>query len=146
MFLGKQPVSLPELAQLYIGLSERLTVTSSAREKALSRLSSRVARVSREWHETIEHGVVAWKYGGWFLVGIGRSKDVEHGDASYNGGGGQAAGHGGDLHGDGLHEGGLHAGGLHGGRLHGARRWVRPEVDAMATGCELAGHGTQAQQ
>lgn len=63
----------------------------------------------------------------WFLVGIGRSKDVEHGDASYNGGGGQAAGHGSDLHGDGLHEGGLHAGGLHGGRLHGGgseQRWM----------------------
>jgi len=64
----------------------------------------------------------------WFLVGIGRSEDVEHGDVLYNGGGGQAAGHDGDLHGDGLHEGGLHAGGLHGGRLHGGGS----EVDAMA--------------
>lgn len=64
---------------------------------------------------------------GWFLVGIGRSEDVEHGNVSYNGGGGQAAGHGSDLHGDGLHEGGLHGGGLHGGRLHGGgseQRWM----------------------
>lgn len=64
---------------------------------------------------------------GWFLVGIGRSEDVEHGDVSYNGGGGQAAGHGSDLHGDGLHEGGLHGSGLHGGRLHGGgsdQRWM----------------------
>lgn len=71
---------------------------------------------------------------GWFLVEIGRSKDVEHGDVSYNGGSGQAVGHGSDLHGDSLHEGGLHAGGLHGGRLHGGgsdQRWMpRP-------GCKL---------
>lgn len=61
------------------------------------------------------------------MAGIGRSKDVEHGDVSYNGDGGQAAGHGSDLHGDGLHEGGLHVGGLHGGRLHGGgsdQRWM----------------------
>jgi len=73
---------------------------------------------------------------GWFLVGIGRSEDVEHGDVLYNGGGGQAAGHDGDLHGDGLHEGGLHAGGLHGGRLHGGesdQRWM------PWPGCKLGG-------
>lgn len=76
------------------------------------------------------------------MVGIGRSKDVEHGDV-YNDGSGQAAGHGSDLHEDGLHEGGLHADGLHGSRLHEGRSDQRR---MPWPGWQTTRHGTQAQQ